>query len=322
MSARLLFIVALPLTFVVVVAGAFVRLSDAGLGCPDWPGCYGKLIGVADATAAAAAYPDSFYDVKKAWIEVGHRYLAGLLGLLLCAAAVVHWRQHRRIGMVLLLPLLVMLQAALGMLTVTEKLKPIIVVSHLLGGLLILALTAAAVARRPLSVRLSSSAQRSARFWWGVVALVLLLQIALGGWVSANYAGLACPKFPLCQESWLPPQMDFSGFILSRDLHESADGASVSAAALATIHWLHRLAALVLLAVAAVFTAVLFANNARGEGVGLVIFLLLQITLGVINVLWQLPMWAALAHNAVAALLVVNMAVLGVKLKFGDNRVC
>ena len=311
---RVFLLLALPLTFIVVVVGAFVRLSDAGLGCPDWPGCYGQLVGVAAPDAAQAAFPDSEYDLRKAWIEVGHRYIAGLLGILLFMAAVADWLARRRLSIVSLLLPLVLFQAILGMLTVTEKLKPVIVTAHLLGGLTILALAAAAVARRPLSVSLSPPARRRALRYWTATALFLLLQIILGGWVSTNYAGLACPDFPLCQGGWLPPQTDFSGFAPARDLYQTSDGAPISAAALATIHWLHRVGALLLALVATAFIALLLKQGARGEGIGLAVFLLAQIMLGIINVIYQLPMWAAVAHNAAAALLVVNIAVLGVKL--------
>ena len=315
MNARALLLAALPLTFAVVVAGAFVRLSDAGLGCPDWPGCYGKLVGIADAQTAAAHYPESDYDARKAWIEVGHRYIAGALGLLLLAAAALHWREGRRFGLPSLLVLLVLGQATLGMLTVTEKLKPVIVVAHLLGGMLILGFAAAAVARRPLSAAVATAAAARLRSWWWAAAAVLAVQIALGGWVSANYAGLACaPEFPLCQGGWLPPQMDFAGFQVQRELHSNPDGTPISAAALATIHWVHRAMAALLLAVFGALCVALWRQGARREARALAVFTLVQIALGVVNVLWQLPLWAAVLHNAVAALLVVKLAVLGVKL--------
>ncbi|MCH9705344.1 MAG: COX15/CtaA family protein [Proteobacteria bacterium] len=319
MSARKLLLFALPLTFLVVVVGSFVRLSDAGLGCPDWPGCYGQLIGVADSETAAALHPDSPYDIKKAWIEVGHRYIAGLLGLLILAAAVADWLARRRLTLTLLLPLLVLFQALLGMLTVTEKLKPLIVVSHLVGGMTILAFIAAAVTKRPLSVPLNRQAHRPLMRWWCLAMIVLALQIILGGWVSSNYAGLACPDFPLCQGGVLPPQVDFSGFSLQRELHQGADGKAVTAAALATIHWVHRSMAIVVLIIFAFFIRTLWQQGAKREARGLLGFTLLQIIIGIINVLFQLPLWAAVAHNAVAAILVVNIAVLGVKLRFQDK---
>lgn len=313
MSRRLL-LLALPLTFVVVVAGAFVRLSDAGLGCPDWPGCYGKMLGVADQETAQAAYPQSDYDLKKAWIEVGHRYLAGILGLLLLAAAIADWRRRRRLGLPQLLLLAVVAQAMLGMLTVTEKLRPIIVVSHLLGGMLILALLTAACVSRPLSVRPAAAVIPRLRRFWGVAAVALAVQIALGGWVSANYAGLACPDFPLCQGGIMPPVTDFSGYLPWRELHQNADGSPVSAAALATIHWVHRVFAAVVLAAFVALIALLHVVGPRREGRGLAWVLVAQIILGVVNVFWQLPLWAAVAHNAVAAVLVIKIAALRVKL--------
>ena len=312
--SRRLLLLALPLTFFVIVAGAFVRLSDAGLGCPDWPGCYGKLVGVADAATANARYPQSDYDLKKAWIEVGHRYIAGILGLLLLVAAVADWRHRRRFRLPQLLLLAVTIQATLGMLTVTEKLRPIIVVSHLLGGLTILALLVAACVNRPLSTPITPTAAARLRRLWNVAAAVIIVQIALGGWVSANYAGLACPDFPLCQGGIAPPVIDFSGYLPWRELHKNADGSAVNAATLATIHWLHRLVAVVVIAVFAAFIILLHKNDLRRESRGLTWVLTTQIALGIINVIWQLPLWAAVAHNAVAAVLVIKIAALWVKL--------
>lgn len=312
--ARRLHLLALPLTFFVIVAGAFVRLSDAGLGCPDWPGCYGELIGVADEETATARYPQGEYDLKKAWIEVGHRYIAGVLGLLLLAAAVADWRRRRRLGLAQLLLLAVVAQALLGMLTVTDKLRPIVVVAHLLGGLLILSLLVAVCVNRPLSASPSAAARKRLLSWWNVAAAALVVQIALGGWVSSNYAGLACPDFPLCQGGWTPPAADFSGFYPWRELHRGADGQAISNAALTTIHWVHRLGAALLLVVFVAFAAVLWRGGCRRESRGLMAVLLLQIGVGVSVVMWQLPLWAAVAHNAVAAVLVIKVSGLRVKL--------
>ena len=309
-----LFKIALLLAFVVVVVGAFVRLSDAGLGCPDWPGCYGQLLGVADAKTAAQQYAESEYDSKKAWIEVSHRYIAGILAILLCIAAVVDWRVRRRFGLPQVVFLVVIGQAVLGMLTVTEKLRPIIVIAHLLGGMLILALLAALVARRPLSVALAAAERVRLCRLWAVAVFFLVVQIALGGWVSANYAGLACPDFPLCHGGIVPPTTDFSGYFPWRELHKTVDGGAITAAMLQTIHWVHRVGALFVLLTIGYFAYHLrLASNGR-EALGLVLFLVAQIIVGILNVVWQLPLFWAVAHNALAAVLVINISVLRVKL--------
>ena len=314
MSAKL-FAIALPLAFFVIVAGAFTRLSDAGLGCPDWPGCYGKFLGAPSADEAATHSPDKPFDSRKAWIEIGHRIVAGLLGGLLFVAAMFARREKSRQGAAFTLVLLVLLQALLGMLTVTENLRPVIVVAHLLGGMLILFFLVFVTTRKPLK----ATAVRYLHSWGVAAALFLFLQILLGGWVSANYAGLACPDFPLCQGGLLPPTTDFSGFLLSRELHLSADGSPLNAAALATIHWLHRLGALATTFVIGGFSVALMRSGKVGAGIGLLVFLFVQIALGIAAVLLQLPLAVALAHNAVAALLTVNVAVLLAKIRMSKG---
>ena len=305
-----LLMAAAPLTFIVVVAGAFVRLSDAGLGCPDWPGCYGQLLGVADSATAAAHYPDSPYDLKKAWIEVGHRYIAGLLGLLVAFVAVADFLRRRRFGLPQIVLLLIVGQALLGMLTVTEKLHPPIVSAHLLGGLLILSLITAALPFRPLSAHLTDERCRQLRKWWGLAVTVAVVQITLGGWVSTNYAGIACPNFPLCHGDWLPPTVDFSGFV----------SVPSSAAELTTIHWMHRVGALLLTVALLPMLVSLWREGAHREVAVTAGILLAQITLGIVNVVWQLPLWAAVTHNAGAALLIMSLVALGVKLQKEGGR--
>ena len=304
-----LFAVALPLAFIVIVAGAFTRLSDAGLGCPDWPGCYGKLLPSAE--VAAAHSPDALFSAKKAWIEISHRIVAGLLGILLFFAAFFAHREKHYQRPAFILVVLVILQALLGMLTVTEKLRPIIVIAHLMGGMLILFFLSFVVARQPLK----EQATNRLYVWGAMAACFLFLQIMLGGWVSANYAGLACPDFPLCQNGLTPQTVDFSGFLPLRELHLSADGAPLSAAALATIHWVHRLGAIATVVVIGGFTVSLFKNNAIGAGLCVCLALLLQVVLGVTAVIFQLPLTTALTHNAVAALLVVIVGTILAKVR-------
>ena len=311
-AAKILF-VALPLAFVVVVAGAYTRIADAGLGCPDWPGCYGKLVGAPSAEEAAAFVaggnedaPGGF-DKQKSVIEIAHRYVAGLLALIIFAAAFAGWKRREATkNIALVLAALVLGQALLGMLTVTDKLRPAIVIAHLLGGMLILSLLAFASARAFCPSRKFDIAP----VFGFVAVLVLFAQIALGGWVSANYAGLSCPDFPLCQGSLLPEVADFSGFNLSRELHENADGEPITNAALVTIHWLHRVGALVAFVVVAVFAVVCFRAGLRFGGGVLFCLLVIQINIGIAAVLLRLPVLVALMHNAFAALLVINVSFL------------
>lgn len=327
-SAAGVFRLALPLTFVVVVAGAYTRIADAGLGCPDWPGCYGKLVGVPSAAEAEAylsggensaekdAAPD--YDRKKAVIEIAHRYVAGLLGLLIFAGAFWAWREKKaaatpinsaRAKAAAALAVLVCAQALLGMVTVTDNLRPAVVVAHLFGGMLILFVLARLAFARDNGDNAYCHKNNNSVFS-AIAVLVLFAQIALGGWVSANYAGLACGDFPLCQGGWMPHSADFSGFDPRRALHKTADGAQVSHAALATIHWLHRIGAIVALSVLAVFALLRWRGGRRFGGGVLMALLSAQVALGIAVVLLRLPVAAALLHNAAAAMLVINVAVL------------
>jgi cytochrome c oxidase assembly protein subunit 15 len=295
---RRLAITAAMLALVVVVVGAYVRLSDAGLGCPDWPFCYGKPV------PADIAHPDA---LAKAWKEMGHRYLASTLGVLILALCFLAWRQQRARGLTTALVLVVVLQGALGMWTVTLLLKPAIVTAHLIGGLTTLSLL--------LWLALGESSfapdarvrqlQPVAAFTLAVVAI----QVALGGWVSANYAALACPDLPLCRGS-LVPSMDFANaFHVLRELGQTPDGALLSNEALTAIHWTHRLFALVAL-------AMVFGLAARSWPVlprlslALALIVLTQFVLGVSNVFFGLPLPLAAAHNAGAALLIVTLVVI------------
>ncbi len=335
LSARKLLAIALPLAFFVVVAGAYTRIADAGLGCPDWPGCFGKIVGIPSA-ADAAEYGAGDYDRKKSAIELAHRYIAALLGLLIFAAAFTGWRKKEREKTIAtVLAVLVLAQALLGMLTVTEKLQPAVVVAHLLGGMLILALLASVIPARippptppikdgggvnfliflftpPPSLMggVGGGHPKKTLILGAIAITVLFLQIALGGWVSANYAGISCPDFPLCRGGWTPPTMDFSGFSPARELHQNPDGSPISDAALATIHWLHRLGAILVLITTTAFAAALWKNKNRPGAIALVSLLAIQIAIGIAAVLLRLPVTVALAHNAAAAMLVANTAAL------------
>ena len=292
---RALALAAVALAFIVVVMGAYVRLSDAGLGCPDWPFCYGKPLPAEIADRDALA---------KAWKEMGHRYLAGALGIGIAALAIAAWRRRRSAGLATAIVLLVLLQATLGMWTVTMLLRPAIVTAHLLGGMSTLALlTWLALSEWPHRAAPELRALRAS----AAAALAALgVQIALGGWVTANYAALACPELPLCAGR----PMDFANaFHIVRELGRTGEGELLPLAALSAIHWTHRVFAVVTL------TAVLIAaarawRMASGLAVLAAVLVLLQFALGVANVALSLPLPLAVAHNAGAALVLVALVVL------------
>lgn len=321
---RNLILAALILTLGVVSLGAYVRLSDAGLGCPDWPGCYGKLTPhhAADAiNAELAERPDGPVSHAKAWKEMVHRYAAGILGLLVLGIAVLGWRERREtkggVGLPLLLLALVIFQALLGMWTVTQLLKPLVVTAHLLGGMATLSLllwlwlrerghASHAYFARVDHLRVSST----------LGLLLVIVQIALGGWVSTNYAALACTDYPLCQGVWVPP-MDFEhAFTLHRELGETASGDLLPMAALTAIHWVHRVMALIVTLYLG-WLVLRLVRTPGYAGVGLAVggLLTLQVTLGISNVLLSLPLALAVAHNAGAALLLASMVLLNYRLR-------
>lgn len=307
---------ALLLALCVVMLGAYVRLSDAGLGCPDWPGCYGHLT-VPDQPhelqAAAEAHPDQPLDAAKAWKEMLHRYIASLLGLLIIAIVVVSYRQRRSLPYSLRLPLLllggVIFQGLLGMWTVTLLLKPAIVTAHLLGGMTILSLLSLLALRLfAPGNRRSLRLERDHRLLAGLALVAVLLQIALGGWVSSNYAALVCPDFPTCRQSWLPAMQFGDAFHVFRELGMTANGLLLSQENLVAIHWSHRLGALLVTLLAGPLAWRLWQEpEARGYGVLLGCALLLQLALGIANVLLQLPLSLAVAHNGGAALLLLSL---------------
>lgn len=320
---RNLVLLALMLTLGVVSLGAFVRLSDAGLGCPDWPGCYGKLTPhhAAEAIdAAIAAQPDGPVTHVKAWKEMVHRYFAGTLGMLVLGLAVLAWRRRRDTrggpGLPLLLLGLIVFQALLGMWTVTQLLKPLVVTAHLLGGMTTLSLLLWLWLRERGDAAPGTVARVDHLRGSAILALALVaIQIALGGWVSSNYAALACTDFPLCQGAWAPA-MDFAhGFTVQRDLGETASGELLPLAALTAIHWTHRVMALIIaLYLAWLISRLLRTPGYAALGVALAALLALQVTLGISNVLLSLPLGLAVAHNTGAALLLAALVLLNYRL--------
>jgi len=314
---RKLVLLAACLALVVIVVGGYVRLEDAGLGCPDWPGCYGQLIGVPEqaheVAKAEQAFPGKTVDVGRARTEMFHRYLAGTLGLLILAIAAVAWRRRDELRqspwLATALVVLVAFQAALGMWTVTMLLKPAIVTLHLLGGMATLALLAW-LALRELRPTAPAAAARL-RPWAALGLAVLIAQIALGGWVSANYAALACTDFPTCNGRWLPPMDLQHAFHMVRELGVTAAGAPLSHEALTAIHWTHRLGALItVLYLGGLAVVLLRASGLAVHGALLLTLLAAQAALGVANVVASQPLALAVAHNAGAALLLTIVVVL------------
>jgi len=315
---RPLVLCAVALTFLVIVVGAYVRLEDAGLGCPDWPGCYGQMLGVPDeaheVARAEQAFPGKTVDTGRAWKELFHRYLAGTLGLLILVIAMLAWRRRAEIGrspwLATALMLLVAMQATLGMWTVTMLLKPAIVTLHLLGGMATLALLMW-LALRELDPPAPAPVAHALRPWAAAGLALLVVQIALGGWVSTNYAALACPDFPTCHGQWLPAMDPANAFHILRELGVTAAGTPLSQEALNAIQWTHRFGALITL----VFLGLLALCSLqvpplRTAAVVLLVLLAVQVGLGIANVLLRLPLVLAAAHNAFAALLLATLVVL------------
>ena len=307
------------LTFVVVVVGAYVRLMDAGLGCPDWPGCYGAISpdrAAEDIARAVAAQGGEHGPVslRKAWKEMFHRYLAGALGLAILAIAVIAWRYRRkdpRYRLPCALLALVIVQAALGMWTVTLLLKPVIVTLHLMGGMATLALLSWLALRVLEWPRATDAAAMRVRPWAAAGLAIVAVQIALGGWVSSNYAALACVDFPTCHGKWLP-DMDFThGFQMVRELGRTAAGTHLAYEALVAIHWTHRVGALVtFLYVGSLAWMLMRMRGLAPIGLALAVLLAAQVALGVANILAGLPLAVAVAHNAVAACLLVTLVMI------------
>ena len=299
MSAhRRLVLATLLLAFCVIVVGAYVRLSDAGLGCPDWPLCYGQ------ATPGAHLGGDA---LGRAWKEMAHRYLAGGLGLLIVAVFFAACKRRQGALLAGALLLVVLFQATLGMWTVTLLLRPAIVAAHLLGGMATLALLLWLFFS--LGSHTSAPETRALRLPALAALLTVVAQIALGGWVSANYAALACPDLPLCLGAALPA-MDFhNAFHVFRELGETSAGERLPIEALTAIHWVHRVFALLVL-VAVGWSACKAFHLMRTLAIGVAVLLALQFSLGVANVVFSLPLPLAAAHNAGAALLLASLVVL------------
>jgi cytochrome c oxidase assembly protein subunit 15 len=302
----------------VIILGAYTRIKDAGLGCPDWPGCYGQLTVPQTAHALAKAqqaFPTATIEPAKAWPEMIHRYLAGGLGIIVMLLTVIGlWRKRAwqlPLGVLLALAGLIVFQGLLGKWTVTLKLLPVVVMSHLLGGLTIAALVWGLALYTLGWLRPTHTEQSQVLRPWAVLGLVILaLQIFLGGWTSTNYAGIACPDFPFCYGNpW--PAMNFSeAFRLWMPIGPDYQGGNLSENAKITIQMMHRVGALVTaLYLGWLSLRLLQVNNRtlRRLAYLLLILLLVQLGLGIANVLLRLPLHLAVSHNAVAAFLVLTM---------------
>ncbi|TQV73762.1 heme A synthase [Aliikangiella marina] len=319
--ARNLAIFATAFAMVVVILGAFTRLTDAGLGCPDWPGCYGFMhIPTAEEHIEAAneAFPETPYEFAKAWPEMVHRYVAGTLGLLVLWLAIISWRNKDRLAVKhsTFLLILITFQAALGAWTVTMKLHPVIVMLHLMGGITTFSLLAALAARyyyqsgSPVSNTWAIDNKKVVIF----TLVVIALQVALGGWVSANYAAMVCHELPICQGNWLSDGDFSTGFQLKIPYAETYEFGTLDQNARIAIHATHRIGAIVASVVMLYLVYLLISQRADSvlKNIGYILLglLIVQVLLGVNNIVMKLPLWNAVAHNAGGALLVVVMAVL------------
>ncbi len=319
----LLFVI--MVTFTVITLGAYVRLSHAGLGCPDWPGCYGFLIGVPDNAVeiaqAESAYEGSNVDIGKAWKEMIHRYLAGFLGIFIFIISYLFYKHNinKLFGISFFVSVLVIFQATLGMFTVTWQLQPLIVMFHLVGGLAIISLLWLIFLRynkfnyfKPITdikFDISKSRIKNLYVFAYLTLIVLVMQIMLGGWTSTNYAALACADFPRCNASWWP-QMDFyNAFVVELATDLNYEFGRLDSPARVAIHFTHRIwaifatAAIILLSV---FSFLIIKSPFQKVlSLLLILFLGIQILLGVLNIKLGLPILVAVGHNGNAALLLM-----------------
>ena len=294
---------ALVLAFVVIVLGAYTRLVDAGLGCPDWPGCYGFVIMPVSETEIQEAnqrFSDQPFEVAKAVPEVVHRVVAGTLGLLILMICLLAWRAKKELTFPLVMLVLVLFQAILGAWTVTLKLWPQVVTAHLLGGFATLALLFLYASREGYLPTRTIQVRQS---WVPIVFLALVVcQVALGGWTSANYAALACPDFPLCHGEWIPDTNFEEGFNILQDVGPNYLGGNMSSEARVAIQITHRIGAVVVLLAGIWLLCVL----PRGARIHVGTLLTFQILLGILNVILNLPLYIAVLHNLGAALLLLS----------------
>lgn len=316
------------LAFIVIILGAYTRLVHAGLGCPDWPGCYGFLLvpeTPADIIVAEQRYPNSPVDLQKAWPEVIHRILAGSLGLTIATMFIMSFINTAKqrsyeapdktiysLKLLSIMLITVVFQAVLGMWTVTLKLWPQVVVAHLLGGFTTLSLAWLLLLDTHNSFQKSTALETKTlqrlKVWGVIVFSAIVIQIALGAWVSANYAAIACTEFPMCQSRWIPSMDLASGFNIQQNIGPNYLGGRLDNDARIAIHFVHRLGALVVTLLSLVYAFQLWRSKQaqlRSLSLILVLILVIQISLGISNVIFGLPLYIAVAHNAVGASLLL-----------------
>ena len=296
------------LAFTVVILGAWVRLTDAGLGCPDWPGCYGDLLVPSNVDLIDGfdqSLDDRPFDSGKAWREMIHRYLASALGILCLAILALAWKRRKSLLLPVLLVLTVGFQGILGMLTVTWLLKPVIVMAHLLGGFTTLSLLFLIIRKNKPKITTTINIRRLML----IGLFTVIAQIALGGWTSSNYAATACPDFPTCQAQWWPDNMNFTnGFDLWHEIGIDYEGGILDNQARTAIHFSHRLGAIALILVTLIIGFSLRKIPATFMlGSALLAILSVQVSIGISLIIFALPITLAVLHNGFAALLLLFM---------------
>ena len=304
--------------FCLVVLGAYVRLSDAGLGCPDWPGCFGTLSVPESQSAIENAelnFPSQHIETAKAWKEMIHRYIAGFLGLMIFLIGIISYKNKKILRVNPIVPyaivLLVIFQALLGMWTVTLLLKPIVVSAHLIGGMTTLGLLTFVTHRYWGEIQTNTLKYKYEILLVRFSLVVLFVQIFLGGWTSTNYAGLACTDFPTCHGALIPNLNFNDAFDLFRDLGKLSDGSPLPLAVFETIQWIHRLGALITwLFFGYLASVILKYKTMRSLGYILLFVITAQFIVGVVNLLLHLPIILAVIHTLGAASLVVLAVIL------------
>lgn len=320
------------LAFCVIMLGAYTRLKDAGLGCPDWPGCYGQLTvphTQTEITQATKLFPAQPVEAPKAWAEMVHRYFAGTLGIIIFVLtlwALFRYAKHRDqpLFLPILLSLLVIFQAALGMWTVTWKLLPLVVMGHLLGGMTVISLLWALALITGKLFPNQNPPLISLRPWAIIGLIIVALQIFLGGWTSSNYASVACTTFPFCQGSFFPTMEIKHAFNFFSPVGNNYQGGLLDMTARITIHMFHRYGGVIVGLYIGILSLYLIiskkAQDLRALGWIMLILLLLQVTLGILNVELKLPIEVAVAHNGGAALLLLSVVTLTYKLYTQPRR--
>jgi len=317
------------LALCVIVFGAYVRLTDAGLGCPDWPGCYGFVTvpqTAEDYLSVEENFPGEIVDEGKAWREMIHRYIASLLGFLILLMFLKDFFSFRKdegslkdLKLSGALLALVIFQGMLGMWTVTLKVHPLVVTAHLIGGLTTLSL----LFFYYRSIETDSEKFISAPNVLFVGLSILILQIILGGWTSTNYAALGCPDLPLCYGEVWPSNMDFEeGFLKWQEVGVNYEGGQLSPSGRTAIHFVHRLGAIVaLIALGLIGLRYLkhTSDRVRGASILMLIALSAQLAIGILMVWFGIPLFLATAHNAFAALLLLSFINLLYTVKIKQN---